>query len=55
MVGKGPLLISQGRLEPNENFAIKPHNPTKLFGIPGDLKGVTKLCAKLEFSCVQMW
>jgi hypothetical protein len=35
MVGKVFLLISQGRLE--------PCNLTKLLGIVGDLKGVTKL------------
>jgi hypothetical protein len=53
MVGKG--IISQRRLEPSENFAIKPHNPTKLLRILGDLKGITKLSTKVEFSCVQMW
>jgi hypothetical protein len=52
MVGKGLLLVFQRRLEPNENFAIKPCNPTNVFGIPCDLKGVTKLYAELEFSCV---
>ncbi len=43
MVGKGLLLISQRRLELSENFTINPCNPTKLFGMVGDLKGVTKL------------
>jgi hypothetical protein len=55
MVGKGLSLIYQGRLEPSENFAIKLYNPAKLFGILGDLKGVTKLYVEMEFSCVQMW
>jgi hypothetical protein len=31
MVGKGLLLISQGKLEPNEIFIIKPCNPTDFF------------------------
>jgi hypothetical protein len=52
MVGKRLLLISQTRLEPSENFAIKPCNPMKLLGILGDLKEVTKLSTKAEFSCV---
>jgi hypothetical protein len=55
MVGKGFSLIYQRRLEPSENFAIKPCNPTNFFGVPSDLKGVTKLYVVLEFSCVQMW
>jgi hypothetical protein len=54
MVGKGLLLIFQRRLEPSENFAIKPCNPTKLLGILGDLKGVTKFSTKVEFLCVHM-
>jgi len=41
IVGKGLSLISQGRLEPNENFAIKPCNPTKLLRILGDLNVLT--------------
>jgi hypothetical protein len=52
MVGKGFLLIFQGRLEPSENFAIKPYNPVKLLGILGHLKGVTKLSIEAKFSCV---
>jgi hypothetical protein len=54
MVGKGLLLIFQRRLEPSENFAIKPCNPTKLLGILSDLKGVTKFSTKAEFACVHM-
>jgi hypothetical protein len=46
MVGKGLLLILQRRLELNENFTIKPCNPTIFLGILGDLKGITN---------VQMW
>jgi hypothetical protein len=52
MVGKGFLLIFQGRLEPSENFAMKPYNPIKLLGILGHLKGVTKLSIEAKFSCV---
>jgi len=54
MVSKGLLLISQGKLEPNEIFTIKPCNPTKLLGIVDDLKGVTKLSIEAKFSYVHL-
>jgi hypothetical protein len=55
MVSTRLLLIFQGRLELSENLAIKPCNLIKLRGIASDLKGVTKLCTKAKFSCIQMW
>jgi hypothetical protein len=52
MVNKRFLLISQGKLEPSENFAIKLCNLIKFLGILGDLKGAIKLSKKTNFSCV---
>jgi hypothetical protein len=55
MVDKRLLLISQGRLEPSENFAIKLCNLIKFLGILSDLKGVIKLSKEAKISCVWMW
>jgi hypothetical protein len=51
MVGKGLLLISQGKLEPSENFEIKPCEikPSKLLVILNDLKGITNCILKWNF------